>query len=115
VTVQVVRRWLSAFEDGGGRDGLLADGFRMVGEAQGAPVLAFAVPGATRAELRRRGMTITFDDVLEAPDGALVWGEWTRDGDEPEFYCVVLTTQDGQIVEAWFFDDLDHARWAAGL
>lgn len=111
----MVQRWLSAFEDGGDRDGLLADGFRMVGEAQGAPVLAFAVAGANRAELERRGLQISFDDVLAAPDGALVWGEWSSDGGEPEFYCVVLTTENGQIAEAWFFDDLDHARWAAGL
>ena len=45
----------------------------------------------------------------------LVWGTWSGDGVENELYHVVLHVRDGQIEEARFFDDRDHARWFAGL
>jgi len=93
-----------------------ADDFRLIGEGRGAPVLVFGVPGATAAELSARGMAISVDDVTPGPDDhVVIWGTWTEDGDEPETFHVVLKVQDGRFAEARFFDELEPARWYAGL
>jgi hypothetical protein len=111
-----VQEFLTAFSDGGSTTGMFADDFQLVGEARGAPVLAFGVPGASLREVMARNMAITFDGVaVSSCDHALVWGTAASDGDEPATYHVVLTVQCGRIAEARFFDDMERARWYAGL
>jgi ketosteroid isomerase-like protein len=110
----VVQTFLDGLSDGDGR-GLMSDSFRLVGDAQGAPVLVFAVEGASARELAARGMEITFDEIQGGDEHVLVWGTWSGDGVENELYHVVLHVRDGKIEEARFFDDRDHARWFAGL
>jgi len=108
-----------AFLDAFHRDDAMpvfAADFRLAGEVHGAPDLVFGVPGATAAELATRRMTITFDDMLEGPDGhVVVWGISTRDDADLEVYHVVLTVRDGAFAEARFFDEIEQARWYAGL
>lgn len=111
----VVKAFLDGFTGGDGHGRRMADSFRLVGEAQGAPVLVFAVEGATARELTARGMEITFDEIEGGDEHVLVWGTWSGDGVDRELYHVVLQVSDGVIEEARFFDDLEQARWFAGL
>lgn len=113
--VDTVQEFLDAFAGEDGRDGHLADAFRLVGEVQGAPVLVFAVEGASARELAARGMDVTFDGIEASGDHVLVWGTWSGDDVDQAIYHVVLEVAGGQIQEARFFDDVDQARWFAGL
>ncbi len=113
--VHIVQAFLDAFSRGEARDGSMADGFQLVGEAHGAPVLVFAVEGAGAPELAARGMEITFDGIESGDEHVLVRGTWSGDGVDREIYHVVLHVPGDQIEEARFFDDGDQARWFAGL
>lgn len=116
LATDVVRKFLTCFADGTSRDALLSETFRLVGEAHGAPVLAFAVAGASAPEVAARGMEITFDGVSSRDqEHVLVWGTWSGDGTDRAMYHVVLRVLDGLIQEARFFEDGEHARWFAGL
>lgn len=111
----LTRAFLDAFDRDDAMPAFASD-FRLAGDVHGAPALVFGVPGATAAELATRGMTITFDDMLQGPDGhVVVWGISTRDGAGLEVYHVVLTVEDGAFVEARFFNEIEQARWYAGL
>jgi hypothetical protein len=111
----VVRAFLEGFSNGDGSGRKMADSFRLVGDAQGAPVLVFAVEGASARELTSRGMEITFDSIEGGDEHVLVWGTWSGDGIDNELYHVVLQVSDGEVEEARFFDDREQARWFAGL
>lgn len=107
---------IDAFADGGARDGLFDDGFRVVGETHAAPLLAFGVPSAGCGDLDRLGLELTFDSITPgAGDHVLVWGGWTGHGEDERAYHVVLEARDGRVVESRFFGDLEQARWFAGL
>ena len=111
-----VRDIIEAFTADAARAASFADGFRVVGTAEGAPLLAFGVPAAGASELDGRGMRISFDDVTpSAGDHVLVWGTWSGDGRDERTYHVVVEARDGSVVESRFFDDIEHARWFAGL
>lgn len=111
-----VRGIIEAFTADAPRAASFADGFRVVGVAEGAPLLAFGVPTAGASELDGRGMRISFDEVTpSAGDHVLVWGTWSGDGQEERTYHVVAEVRDGRVAESRFFDDIEHARWFAGL
>ena len=70
--------------------------FRLVGDVHGAPVLVFAVEGASARELAARGMAITFDGIEAGGEHVLVWGTWSGEGVDRAMYHVVLQVADGQ-------------------
>lgn len=114
--IDVVNAILDAFRAGTSRTALFADGFRVEGPGLGAPLLAFAMPGAAAGELDQRGMRISVEQVLPSKgDHVLVWGMWSGGDHDDATYHVVLEVQDGRVVETRFFDELEQARWFAGL
>lgn len=114
--VHVVNAVIEAFSTGSARIELFGAGFRVVGPAIGAPLLAFGIPGAHAGELAGRGMGLSFDGVTPSDgDHVLVWGTWSGEDHDEATYHVVLEVQDGQVVETRFFDQLENARWFAGL
>lgn len=116
LATDIVRTFLASFADGTPRDALMSATFRVAGEAHGAPVLAFAVAGATARELAAHGMEITFDGISSRDqEHVLVWGTWSGDGADRATYHVVLRVLDGRVDETRFFGDREHARWFAGL
>ena len=73
------------------------------------------MPDGSAAELRERGGEIALEQVLVGPEHEVAWGEYHTDGDAPSFWCMVLRVEDGRATEAIHFEDLDAARWYAGL
>ena len=54
--------------------------------------------------------------MLQGLDGhVVVWGISPREDSGLEVYHVVLTVRDGAFVEARFFDEIEQARWYAGV
>lgn len=114
--VAVVNALMEAFSTGAPRLELFGAGFRVVGPGIGAPLLAFGIPGASGGELAVRGMRLSFDGVTPSDgDHVLVWGTWSGEDHDEATYHVVLEVQDGHVVETRFFEQLESARWFAGL
>lgn len=106
-----IREIIEAYTAGEPRRALFAEDFHVVGEAPETLLRAFAIPGA-----RADGGRVTFEGITPSDGGhVLVWGTWSSDGETDATYHVVIEVRDGQAVESRFFDELEDARWFAGL
>lgn len=111
----VTEQLASAFRDGRPRSELLADGLDVIGAVPAPVWFMFLVPDATPGELHDQAAEVSLDRVLVAPDHEIAWGEYQVDGGPPQFWCLALRVVDGRVTQAMPFDDLDAARWYAGL
>ncbi len=111
----LVQTLVTDFRAGRPRSRLLAPDLQVTGPVPELVWLALLVPDASAAELRERGGEISLEQVLVGPEHEVAWGEYHADGDAPSFWCLVVRVVDGRATEAVHFDDLDAARWYAGL
>lgn len=111
----VTEELVSAFHAGRPRSRLLADGLEVIGTVPAPVWLALLVPDAAPGELRDQAAEVSLERVIVAPDHEIAWGEYQVDGGPPRFWCLVLRLVDGRVTQAMPFDDLDAARWYAGL
>lgn len=111
----VVEELLDGLWAGRSRAALLAERLEVHGPVPEAVWLALLVPDATLAELRESGAEVSLDQVLVGPEHEVAWGEFHADGGPPTFWCLAIRVEDGRATQAVHFDDLDAARWFAGL
>lgn len=111
----LVQELISAFGAGRSRADLLAPALGVEGPVPEPVWLALLVPDASAEELAERGMAVSLEQVLVGPEHEVAWGEYRTDGGSPAFWCLALRVEDGRVAEAVHFDDLDAARWYAGL